>query len=245
MSEKLRVLVADDELLARKRLARLLAELPDVECLGECADGTEVLERVRQGGVDVILLDIHMPNLSGMDAMQLLPKPAPRVVFCTAHSDRAVQAFDVGAADYLLKPIEADRLKKALERVRERPVATEAPTVNRLAVPTRQGIVLVDPASITHATIEAELVTLHTLHGDWLTDFTLRELEDKVPPGTLTRVHRKALVNLAHLARLEPQETGGYVARTVKGAAVEVSRQAARELRKRLGLRKVADDDEG
>jgi two-component system LytT family response regulator len=167
------------------------------------------------------------------------------VVFCTAHGDKAVQAFEVGAVDYLLKPIEAERLKKALLRVRERPVIPNAPAVSRLAVPTRQGIVLVDPASITHATIEAELVTLHTLQGDLLSDFTLRELEDKVPDGTLTRVHRKALVNLAHLVRLEPTETGGYVARTVKGASVEVSRQAARELRRRLGLRKTPGDEEG
>jgi two-component system LytT family response regulator len=245
MTEKVRVLVADDELLARKRLTRLLAELPEVECVGECSDGVEVLERVKAGGVDVILLDIHMPNLTGMDAIQLLPEPAPRVVFCTAHGDRAVQAFEVGAVDYLLKPIEAERLKKALLRVRERPMVPDAPAVNRLAVPTRQGIVLVDPASITHATIEAELVTLHTLQGDLLSDFTLRELEDKVPEGTLTRVHRKALVNLAHLVRLEPTESGGYVARTVKGASVEVSRQAARELRRRLGLRKTPGDDEG
>lgn len=244
--DRLRVLVADDELLARKRLARLLAEMPEeVECLGECADGTQVLERVREGGVDVILLDIHMPNLSGMDAIQLLPRPAPHVIFCTAHGDRAVQAFEVGAVDYLLKPIEAQRLKKALLRVRERPPeANAAVGVTRLAVPTRQGIVLVDPATVTHATIEAELVTLHTLGGELLTDFTLRELEDKLPPGGFLRVHRRALVNLAHVSRLEPLETGGYVARTVKGAGVEVSRQAARELRRKLGLRKPPGDDD-
>jgi two-component system LytT family response regulator len=148
--------------------------------------------------------------------------------------------------DYLLKPSEAARLKKALARVRERQLEPEAPAtgVNRLAVPTRQGIVLVDPSTVTHATIDAELVTLHTLSGDLLTDFTLRELEEKLPPGVFTRVHRRALVNLAHLARLEPLETGGYVARTVKGAAVEVSRQAARDLRKRLGLRKAPGDED-
>ena len=244
--DRLRVLVADDELLARKRLTRLLAEMPEVECLGECADGTEVLDRVRAGGVDVILLDIHMPNLSGMDAIQLLPRPAPHVIFCTAHSDRAVQAFEVGAVDYLLKPIEAQRLKKALARVRERPAdAPGTRDVQRLPVPTRQGIVLVDPATVTHATIEAELVTLHTLGGDLLTDFTLRELEDKLPAGAFLRVHRRALVNLAHVSRLEPLETGGYIARTVKGAGVEVSRQAARELRRKLGLRKAPGDEEG
>jgi two-component system LytT family response regulator len=116
VSDKLRVLVADDEMLARKRLLRLLAALPEVEVLGECADGGEALDRVRQGGVDALLLDIHMPNLTGMEAMQLLPQPAPYVIFCTAHADQAVQAFDLGAVDYLLKPVEAARLEKELER---------------------------------------------------------------------------------------------------------------------------------
>lgn len=247
MSERLRVLVADDELLARKRLGRLLGAMSDVEVVGECADGEEVLARVKLGGVDVLLLDIQMPHLTGMDAIQLLPQPAPFVIFCTAHSDQAVRAFEVGAGDYLLKPIEAKRLQVALDRARARPAApAPAPpaAAARLAVPTRQGIVLVEPAAITHAVLVDELVTLHTLTGAILTDFTLKELEEKLPAGTLMRVHRRALLSLAHLARLEPLETGGFTARTSKGEAVEVSRQVARELRKKLGLRKhPADDD--
>jgi two-component system LytT family response regulator len=271
--QPLRVLIADDEMLARKRLSRLLTALASegsIEIAGECADGSEVLDRVKSGGVDVVLLDIHMPNLSGMDAIQLLPNPGPYVIFCTAHSDRAVQAFEVGAVDYLLKPIEAGRLQKALDRARARreaganPSSTSSSTnvvanmvsasanatdaasdPQRLPVPTRQGIVLIDPEQITHASIDGELVTVHTLQqGELLTDFTLRELEERLPVGRFTRVHRRALLNLKHVQRLEPLETGGYLARTVKGVSVEVSRQAARDLRKRLGLRKPPGEDE-
>jgi two-component system LytT family response regulator len=251
MSEPLRVLVADDEQVARRRLLRLLRAFPYVEVCGECATGDEVLDRVRQGGVDVILLDIDMPEFSGMEAVQLLPEPRPDVIFCTAHAQHAVEAFEVGAIDYLLKPIEAGRLAKAIERARDsgrlpsvdsavRPpseaaVVRPATPTARLAISTRNGIVLLDPADVTHAMLDGELVTVYTTKAEYLTDFTLQELEARLA-GIAERVHRKALLNLAHVVCLEPCETGGFVARTRTGRVVQVSRQAARELRRRLGL---------
>ncbi|RKH68744.1 LytR/AlgR family response regulator transcription factor [Corallococcus aberystwythensis] len=257
MREPLRVLIADDELLARKRLSRLLAALPDVSVCGEAVDGDSVLAAVRAGGVDVVLLDIHMPGLSGLDAMALLPEGGPHVIFCTAHAEHAVNAFEHGAVDYVLKPVEAARLQKALERARARqpakvkPVAVappavpagEKPAFARLPIPTRQGLVLVSPDAISHASLEDELVTVFTAQGDFLTDFTLNELADKLPPEHFHRVHRRALLNLSHVTRLEPLETGGYLARTARGHSVEVSRQSARELRRMLGLRKGAEDE--
>ncbi|RKG60472.1 DNA-binding response regulator [Corallococcus sp. AB011P] len=252
MREPLRVLIADDELLARKRLSRLLAALPDVSVCGEAVDGDSVLAAVRAGGVDVVLLDIHMPGLSGLDAMALLPEGGPHVIFCTAHAEHAVNAFEHGAVDYVLKPVEAARLQKALERARARvkaPTATaptaaaEKPALTRLPIPTRQGLVLVSPDSISHAALEDELVTVFTAQGDYLTDFSLNELADKLPPEHFHRVHRRALLNLSHVTRLEPLETGGYLARTARGHSVEVSRQSARELRRMLGLRKGAEDE--
>jgi two-component system, LytTR family, response regulator len=255
VSQSLRVLIADDELLARKRLARLLSAMPDVEVCGEVADGDAVLAAARAGGLDVILLDIHMPGLSGLDALSLLPEDGPRVILCTAHAEHAVDAFEYGAVDYVLKPVEAARLQKALERARARLVPKEGQEpargqaaagtkgLARLPIPTRQGIVLVDPDTISHATLEGELVTVFTTQGEFLTDFTLNELTDKLPVEGFQRVHRRALLNLAHVTRLEPLETGGYIARTTRGHSVEVSRQSARELRRMLGLRRGTDDD--
>jgi two-component system LytT family response regulator len=250
-AEPLRVLIADDEAIARKRLARLLAAMPDVTVVGECADAHQVLDRVRVGGVDVVLLDIQMPELSGIEALQLFPADGPVVIFCTAHTAHAVAAFDVGAIDYLLKPIEAARLRKALERARDRDArrrygeelarfrtggAQERP-LDRLALPTRQGIVLLDPLSVSHAELDGELVTVHTADAQYLSALSLQELESRLPGERFARVHRRALVNLEHVVRLEPNEVGGYTARTRNGRAVEISRQAARDLRKRLGLR--------
>jgi two-component system, LytTR family, response regulator len=257
LPEKLSVLIADDELLARKRLTRLLSAMPEVALCGECKDGEEVLARVREGGVDIVLLDIQMPGLTGIDAMGLLPKDGPYVIFCTAHPDHAVEAFDAGAVDYLLKPIEPARLKKALDRAKGRDAqkrfhaeverrqqegAPKAGALQRLAISTRQGIVLVDPLAVSHATLDGELVTVFTPQGEYLTDYSLQELQDKLPGDRFERVHRRALLNLEQVARLEPVETGGYVARTHRGHSVDISRQAARDLRKRLGLRKGPED---
>ena len=244
----LRVLVADDEAIARKRLLRLLGAMPDVAIAGECVDAGQVLSAVRAGGVDVVLLDIQMPELSGLDALQLFPADGPLVVFCTAHPAHAVSAFDVGAVDYLLKPIDGGRLRKAIDRARERlaPAITSgaaaggtaaAPSVDRLALPTRQGIVLLDPRDVTHAQIADELVTVYAAGQAYLSALSLQEIEARLRPPAFIRVHRRALVNLAHVVRLRPNEVGGFEAETTGGHTVEVSRQAARDLRKLLGLR--------
>lgn len=257
---RLRVLVADDEAIARRRLLRLLAAMPDIDVVGECSDAHDVLTRVRAGNVDVVLLDIQMPELTGMEALQLFPQLGPAVIFCTAHADHAVSAFDHGAVDYLLKPIEGGRLWKALERARmrvsstrtspsiatpslsvESPVAPSekatADPLQRLALPTRQGIVLLDPTHVTHAELSNELVSVHTATASYLSTLSLQDLEGRLPAESFARVHRRALVNLAHVVRLQPNEVGGFLAETTGGRTVEVSRQAARDLRRRLGLR--------
>lgn len=245
----LRVLIADDEQLARARLTRLLTSMEDVTIVGEAKDGEEVLTKVRAGGIDVVLLDVQMPKLTGVEAMALWPVDGPWVVFCTAHAEHAVKAFEIDAVDYLLKPVEPDRLKKALDKARQRETretfsaaVKKHQTIPRLPVQTRQGLVLLDPGVITHAVLEGELVTVHTKDASFLTDYSLNDLEQRLPAGRFERVHRRALLNLEAVARLEPLETGGYLARTTNGHSVEVSRQAARDLRKRLGLRKADDD---
>lgn len=243
----LRILVADDEQLARKRLVRLLAELPAAELAGECASGQEVLALLAapDADVDVVLLDIAMPGLTGLETGALLPEDGPYIIFTTAHSEHALAAFDLGAVDYLLKPIDAVRLGKALARARHRlgfqpPPAGQARLAAaefvRLPVTTRQGIRLIDPRDLSHAVFDGELVTLHTTQGPLLTDFSLQDLEDRLPAGAFERVHRRALINLEKLACLDPLETGGYTARMQGGDLVPISRQAARRLRRRLGL---------
>lgn len=249
MSIPLRVLVCDDELMARKRVLRLLGELPGIEGTIECESGEEVLAKLATDDVDVAILDINMPGLSGLETVMQMPEDRPYVIFLTAHPEHAVQAFDVGAVDYVLKPVDDARLAKALARARQSldhgtPGAASAAAegaapgkTSKLAIATHDGAALVSPGDVTHATFDGALVTVHTAARSILTDDTLQDLEAKLPAGPFERVHRRAIVNLDHVDRLESVDSGGYVACLSTGKRVDVSRQSARRLRRRLGLR--------
>jgi len=239
---RLRVLIADDEQVARQRLRRLLSELDDVEVIGECADGYEVLARLREGAADVLLLDIKMPRMTGMEAAALVDPAGPVIVFTTAYAEHAVEAFEHEAVDYLLKPVDGARLATALERAqrqlkaRERIAQEPHDFPDRVAVPTRKGLMLVEPGNITHAMLDGETCQLFTINARFVTDFRLSELEKRLPPGRFERLHRRCLVNMDYVERLEPVESGGYLAHIRGGHRVEVSRGAARRLRKRWAL---------
>lgn len=258
MSIPLRVLVCDDELMARKRVTRLLGEMTGIEAILECESGEEVLARLREEDVDIAILDINMPGLSGLETVMQMPEDRPYVVFLTAHPEHAVKAFDVGAVDYLLKPVDDARLETALSRAKKALEqgnigaksgrdsgsggADAAPRgrLGKLAIATHGGAALVSPEEITHATFDGALVTVHTASRSILTDDTLQDLEDKLAAGdtsSFERVHRRAIVNLDHVDRLESVDSGGYVACLSTGKRVDVSRQSARRLRRRLGLR--------
>lgn len=239
----LRVLVCDDELMARKRVLRLLGELEGIEAVIECESGEQVLERLVQDEVDIAILDVNMPGLSGIETVLAMPEERPYVLFLTAHPEHAVKAFEVGAVDYMMKPVDDARLAKAIERARafldagHQNEPTE-PKLAKLAIATHDGAALVSPAEITHATFDGTLVTVHTGARTILTDDTLQDLEVKLArAGSFERVHRRAILNLDHVERLESVDSGGYVACLPQGKRVDVSRQSARKLRRRLGLR--------
>lgn len=243
MTLALRVLVCDDELIARRRAARLLSEQPGVEVVAECASGGEVLARLAAEDVDLVVLDIHMPGMTGLETALQMPEDRPYLIFLTAHPEHAVAAFDVGATDYLVKPVDEVRLKKALDRARRqldappgRDAHDAAAPLARLAIATRTGVVLLGPDEVTHAVFDGQLVTVHTRDRAILSESTLQELEQRLSAPHFERVHRRAIVNLLHVERLEPALSGGYVARIAGGKSVDVSRQAARRLRRRLGI---------
>jgi two-component system LytT family response regulator len=247
MSIPLRVLVCDDELMARKRVLRLLGELSGIEGTIECESGEEVLAKLETEDVDVAVLDIDMPGLTGLETVMQMPEDRPYIIFLTAHPEHAVQAFDVGAVDYVLKPVDDARLEKALARARQSLDQAGSPALahgaasstktSKLAIATHDGAALVSPGDVTHATFDGALVTVHTAARSILTDDTLQDLEAKLPKGPFERVHRRAIVNLDHVDRLESVDSGGYVACLSTGKRVDVSRQSARRLRRRLGLR--------
>lgn len=237
----LRVVVADDELLARRRMVRLLDAIPHVDVVGVHETAGEVLAQVGTDDVDVLLLDIDMPELTGLQVHAMLGDDAPFVVFATAHPQHAVEAFELGAVDYVLKPIEAGRLSKAIARARQhRAASTGRLRVSRLEplpIVTHDGIVLVDPREVSHAVFDGTLVTVVTRTGArHLCDISLQELLGRLPEDDFARVHRRAVVNLREIDVLRPTATGGFVAAMRGGDDVGVSRQSARRLRRWLGI---------
>ena len=239
----LRILIADDEAMARKRMERLASALEDIEIVGVVEDGQEVLDAVAEEPIDLVLLDIQMPGLTGLDASALLPGDGPTVVFTTAHPEHALDAFDLGAADYLLKPVDAARLKKAIERARAQRNASLAESrvdngIGRVALPTRRGVRLVDPHDLACATFDGTALTVHLASDERIfVDLSLSQLENRLSDPPFVRTHRRALVNLDMVDELEDQPSGGYLARLRSGRKVAVSRAVARSLRRRLGLR--------
>lgn len=241
------MLVVDDEATARRRTSRLLGALPDVELAGELDSAEALLSYLDEEDVDVVLLDIQMTGMSGLEARARIPEDGPYVIFATAHPEHAVKAFELGAIDYVLKPFDEERLGKAIERAQRfyaqrEPGARKtsgASVPERLALETQKGIVLVDPAHVSHAVLEGALVSLHVCDAEgarsFVTEKQLVELEGRLG-DRVERVHRRALVSFAFVERLEPQPTGGYLAHMKNGDRVEISRQSARRLRRRLGI---------
>ncbi len=243
----LRVLIADDEEMARRRLRRLLRDLTDVEIVAECSTGEAALSMLESVEVDVAVLDVQMPGLSGLDLSQAAAELGVEVILATAHPEHALTAYAHGVLDYVLKPVAAERLSVAIDRARARvlgsttrnPVSIPSsthPAIDRLAITVHGEVRLLVPSEVAFAMLDGALVRLQVGAETLWTELTLQELEARLVGKGFVRVHRRALLNLAHVDRLRPLPTGGYVALTRNGDEVPVSRQEARRLRQRLGL---------
>ena len=219
-----RVLLVDDEPLARERMKRLLLEHHDFICAGEAANGDAALSWLRLHQADLVLLDIQMPGRNGLDtaaAMQELPQP-PLVVFCTAYDEHALQAFAVKAIDYLLKPVRKEDLSRALQRAGEwlaqRPELQPEQAAEQQSAPgcrthlsarTHNGLQLIPLEEVFYFYADQKYVNVHHEGGETLVDDSLRQLEDEFP-GLFVRVHRSALVALKRIERLEALPGGGH-----------------------------------
>lgn len=239
MSQVLKVAIADDEALARQRLLRLLGELREVSVVLVSESGAQLLEAIETVEADIVLLDIQMPGLSGIETQLQLGPDAPYVIYVTAHPEHALDAYDAGAIDYVLKPVEAERLARALDRARGLLQRAAAPwplleRSARIPIETRGGIALLAPEQITHASFDGQLVTVHLNDRTIVTDRSLSELELLLERHGFERVHRRFLLNLDRVVQLEDLASGGYNAHCDNSVSVPVSRQVARQLRRRL-----------
>jgi DNA-binding LytR/AlgR family response regulator len=264
----IRALIVDDERRARAYLAKLVAAHSDVEIVGEARDGLAALREIERLEPDLVFLDVQMPEMTGLEVARAIRRDRmPFVVFTTAFDQYALAAFEVSAIDYLLKPYDADRLARAIERVRghrreasdhalssrlERLLATlegttqqaspaphekaEPGALTRLPVQNRSCTVLLDFAEIYQIASDDRIVFAHTRDGRYVVNFSIKELEARLPPEAFFRSHRSCLVNLDHVREVVPWFHGKLMLRLDDGTETIVSEERAPRLRALLGL---------
>ena len=253
----LTVIVADDERPARRFLTALLNESSDVAIVGEAASGEEAIALITAQRPDLALLDLQMPELGGLDVVRRLPSGAlPLVAFVTAFDDHAIEAFELNAIDYLLKPVQQDRLQATLDRARQRlhtrePVedraaalasastayehATRRQYAERLPLRQRDRVMIVPVRTITSIVAEGELLHIRTMGNERYTiTHRLHALEAKLDPRRFLRLNRGTLANVDLIAQVNPMPGGTYVAVMVNGEELSVSRIQSRTLRDSL-----------
>jgi two-component system LytT family response regulator len=241
---RLRVLIVDDEPLARDRLRAWLLDEPSAELVGECGSGTEALAVIRSTPLDLVFLDVEMPGCNGLQVVSELPAEGrPAVVFVTAHERFALDAFEVQAVDYLLKPFDRERFQTALRRAEEHlrgrragqieekleslladAAVTPSKTPERLTVKTDGRLVFLKPSEIVWVEAADNYIILHLVEGRLMLRETLATLEKRLGTTSFARVSRSALVHLDQIKELQPTFHGDFVVVLRNGTKVPLSR---------------------
>lgn len=237
----IQAVIADDETLARQKLRLLLATEPDIEIVGECASGPETIDLVRQTGPNLLFLDIRMPGMDGFDIVDALSgknQILPRIIFTTAYDSYAIRAFDINAADYLLKPFTAERFHAAVQRVRESQqipddraqdqVNTLRDSVNgftnRMVFKSHGRILFLPVSEICCINAEENYVRLCTGSETHLLRETMNHIEEKLDPDLFMRVHRSFIVNLHFLKEVRTERNGDLMVVLSNGQTLPISR---------------------
>lgn len=252
----IRTLLVDDEELARSTLRRALAGAPEFdgfEIVGEAANGVEALEAIEEFRPDLVFLDIEMPGFGGFEVIQQLAN-VPAIVFVTAYDEYAVRAFEANALDYLLKPVQPERLQRALRRVHQRfasPAADRAREqeaaiaeivsqrsgpLKRLAARRGKRIVILPLREIVRIEIEDKLVFACTAKERLLIEKSIGELESMLQPAGFLRISRGELVNLEMVRELAPYFSGTWRVKLANGEERDVSRERAKQLKEAMGV---------
>jgi len=248
----MRVLIVDDEPLARNRLRKLLAHEEDLEIIGECGNGPDAITCIQKLDPDLIFLDVQMPEVSGFDVLRAAPSDALRaVIFVTAHDRHAVEAFEARALDYLLKPFTKERLLDALGRAREHLQARdltaanrqlqewlksprpESAYLNRIAVKNGNQTVFVKIVDLDYIESASNYAVLHTASGNHILRETLTNLETRLPPKLFLRISRSVIVNLDKVKGLQSNPGGEYLAILQDDRQLAMTR-GLREVQERL-----------
>jgi len=243
---KLRTLIVDDEAPARERLKRLLAQNDAVELIGEAENGKRAVEMIEERNPDLVLLDIQMPELDGFEVIKMLTRP-PLIIFVTAYDQYAIQAFEVNALDYLLKPFTRVRLDRAIERANQefskkadfttkidalfQTLNRQKRYLERVAVRHEGRIFVIPVNEIDWISAEEGAIYLHTKDRRYLVNYTLDELDSRLSPRAFFRAHRSAILNLNRVKEVIPWFAGSYRVRLSSSVEIDISRNRVKELR--------------
>jgi DNA-binding LytR/AlgR family response regulator len=244
----MRVLIVDDEPLSRSALKNAVGERKDVEVLDSAADAVEALEMLERKPYDVLLLDIHMPELSGMELADRLNKRAgaiPSIVFVTAHHEHALAAFEKHAVDYVLKPFSPERIHEALDVAIRRTESERAAQLIRvlpqletllskspkIAIKTQGRILFIDPMDVVIVEAQGNYVLLQRHSGSYLLRESISTMAEKLKPYGFIRIHRSVIVNSSYVEEIQPWTTGEYALRIKGGKEYTVSRTYKNNLR--------------
>jgi two-component system LytT family response regulator len=244
----MRVIIVDDELLARAVLREYLGEYPDIEILAECANGFEAVKAIAELAPDMVFLDIQMPKLDGFEVVELAGAKT-QYVFVTAYDQFALRAFEVHALDYLLKPFSRERLAQAVAHARERlgspragaaardalaaagEAAQRRTPLERILIRDGARVQVIPAAQIDYIEAQDDYVQVVADGRAWLKSQRLSELEEQLDPGAFLRVHRSYIVSLAAIERIDPSGKDGHCAVLRGGARIPVSRSGYQKLR--------------
>jgi len=236
---KIRVLIVDDEPLARSNLKVLLRQDTDIESIAECGSGAEAIAEIRSTRPDLVFLDVQMPECSGFDVLEQLKADdfLPVIVFVTAYDEYALRAFDAGALDYLLKPFDDARFTLAMQRARQKIAALTAAQpqeISRLKVRSAGHVVYVPIPDIDWVEAADYYVCLHVGPKSHLLRQSMAELEQELDSKIFCRIHRSAIVNLRRVRALEVDSAGEYEVVLESGRKLRLSRRFRKDLQARM-----------
>jgi two-component system LytT family response regulator len=241
VSETLRVVIVDDEPLAREGLRIRLGAAGGVEVIAECASARAAIEELSQRTADVVFMDIQMPELDGFGVLAHLDRrPLPAVIFVTAHADQAIKAFRAGAIDYLVKPYDDETLLASVERARgyvrmaKAADRTARPALTRISVKTRGQVLFIPVDQIDSIESSGDFVRVHTPAGSHEYNATMRDMEAMLDPASFARIHRTAIVALRAIVALEPYSSGEHLVVLRDGRKLPLSRRAKPQLAEAL-----------
>jgi two-component system LytT family response regulator len=243
---KRNAIIVDDEPQALQKLHRLLGEHEDqIQVVGQAADGLAAVEAIEHFSPDVVFLDIEMPGLSGFGVLDSIPQDQwPAVVFTTAFEHYAIRAFEVHAVDYLLKPINRERLAECVARLDGTPPRAQRAQLDearrqrkleRILVRRASKLVVISVEDVAVFESENKLVFVRTAEGRFLLNMSMKEIEERVDPNLFCRVHKQAIIRLSLVREIHALAGGQYVAKLSDGYEVQVGRNYAHEFRSRFG----------